>query len=353
MFDFDVKPNFSVQNEAAISTRARGDFRYLDAGAIGDAGRRLRPRPPRRRRRTENATMKAALAPGWRVLLAGPAPAAHAQIPLPQFEARVTDLTGTLTAAQQSALEDKLAAFEARKGAQIAVLILPTTEPEDIAQFGMRLPSPGSSAARASMTAPSSSSPRTTARMRIEVRYGLEGALTDATQQPHHQRHHRAAVQAGRFLRRHQRRARPDDAASSTASRCRRRIRHGSAIRRAASPWPMLIFGAGRSSAFLAPLIGRGAGSGRHRAWSAAASSGWLTSRHAAWRLARSSGFSAGRCCGASAAWAEAAAAAACFATSARGGFGGFGGGFGGGGGGFGGGWAAVSEAAVPPAAGS
>ena len=73
------------------------------------------------------------------VLLAGHAPAAHAQIPLPRLEARVTDLTGTLTAAQQSALEDKLAAFEARKGAQIAVLILPTTEPEDIAQFGVRL----------------------------------------------------------------------------------------------------------------------------------------------------------------------------------------------------------------------
>jgi uncharacterized protein len=56
------------------------------------------------------------------VLLAGQAPAVHAQIPLPRLEARVTDLTGTLTAAQQSALEDKLAAFEARKGAQIECL---------------------------------------------------------------------------------------------------------------------------------------------------------------------------------------------------------------------------------------
>ena len=73
------------------------------------------------------------------ILSAAHAPGVHAQIPLPRLEARVTDLTGTLTAAQQSALEEKLAAFEARKGAQIAVLIVPTTQPEDIAQFGVRL----------------------------------------------------------------------------------------------------------------------------------------------------------------------------------------------------------------------
>ena len=64
---------------------------------------------------------------------------AQAQVPLPKLEARVTDLTGTLTAAQQAALEDKLIALEKRKGAQVAVLIVPTTEPEDIAQFGIRL----------------------------------------------------------------------------------------------------------------------------------------------------------------------------------------------------------------------
>ena len=116
------------------------------------------------------------------VLLAGHAPAAHAQIPLPRLEARVTDLTGTLTAAQQSALEEKLAAFEARKGAQIAVLILPTTEPEDIAQFGIRL-------ARVLEARPQGRRRRRRSlivakddrAMRIEVQYGLEGVLTDAT----------------------------------------------------------------------------------------------------------------------------------------------------------------------------
>ena len=106
-----------------------------------------------RRRRPHRGSLKS------RALLCGAiawsAPAAYAQVPLPPLEARVTDLTDTLTAEQQSALEQKLAAFEARKGAQIAVLIVPTTEPEDIAQFGVGRSRRGSSAARASMTAPS------------------------------------------------------------------------------------------------------------------------------------------------------------------------------------------------------
>ena len=50
--------------------------------------------------------------------------------PVPKLTARVTDLTGTLTAEQQTALEQKLAAFEAAKGSQLAVLVVPTTHPE-------------------------------------------------------------------------------------------------------------------------------------------------------------------------------------------------------------------------------
>ena len=71
---------------------------------------------------------------GWLALLLGAVGLASAQglAPIPKLEARVTDLTGTLTAEQQSSLEEKLAAFEARKGSQIAVLIVPTTHPEEI-----------------------------------------------------------------------------------------------------------------------------------------------------------------------------------------------------------------------------
>jgi uncharacterized protein len=114
------------------------------------------------------------------VLLAGHAPGAHAQIPLPRLESRVTDLTGTLTAAQQSTLEEKLAAFEARKGAQIAVLILPTTEPEDIAQFGVRLLETWKVGRQGVDDGAVLIVAKEDRAVRIEVQYGLEGVLTDA-----------------------------------------------------------------------------------------------------------------------------------------------------------------------------
>ena len=58
---------------------------------------------------------------------------------IPILKARVTDLTGTLAAAEQQALEQKLAAFEQRKGSQLAVLIVPNTGQETIEQFGIRV----------------------------------------------------------------------------------------------------------------------------------------------------------------------------------------------------------------------
>jgi uncharacterized protein len=115
------------------------------------------------------------------LLLVGHAPSARAQVPVPPLEAHVTDLTGTLTASQQSVLEEKLAAFERRKGAQVAVLILPTTQPEDIAQFGIRL----GEAWKIGRSGPDDGAILIVAKddraMRIEVGRGLEGALTDVT----------------------------------------------------------------------------------------------------------------------------------------------------------------------------
>jgi len=115
------------------------------------------------------------------LLLAGHVPAALAQVRLPPLEARVTDLSGTLTAAQQSALEEKLAAFEARKGAQIAVLILPTTQPEDIAQFGVRLLEAWKLGRKGIDDGAALIVAKDDREVRIEVQYGLEGVLTDVT----------------------------------------------------------------------------------------------------------------------------------------------------------------------------
>lgn len=123
--------------------------------------------------------MKAALL--TLALLLGGVASAPAQIPLPAFEGLVTDQTGTLTAQQQASLDEKLTAFQARKGAQIAVIIVASTQPEDIAQFGIRL----ADAWKVGRAAPDDGVIFIVAKadrtMRIEVGRGLEGALTDLT----------------------------------------------------------------------------------------------------------------------------------------------------------------------------
>jgi uncharacterized protein len=112
------------------------------------------------------------------------APASGLQ-PVPPLTARVTDLSGTLTAEQQTALEQKLAAFEAAKGSQLAVLIVPTTRPEDIAQYSIRVVEQwklgrGTVGGKKVDDGALLLVAKDDHRIRIEVGYGLEGVLTDA-----------------------------------------------------------------------------------------------------------------------------------------------------------------------------
>ena len=105
--------------------------------------------------------------------------------PIPKLSARVTDLTGMLTAEQQNALEQKLAAFEAAKGSQLAVLIVPTTHPEEIEQYSIRVVEQwklgrGSVGGRKVDDGALLLIAKDDHRVRIEVGYGLEGVLTDA-----------------------------------------------------------------------------------------------------------------------------------------------------------------------------
>ena len=60
-------------------------------------------------------------------------------VPVPPLGERVIDQTGTLTAVESQQLIAKLAAFEAEAGPQIVVLMVPTTQPEDIASFAQRV----------------------------------------------------------------------------------------------------------------------------------------------------------------------------------------------------------------------
>jgi uncharacterized protein len=106
--------------------------------------------------------------------------AARALVPIPDLSHRVTDLTATLSAAQASALENKLAAFEAEQGSQIAVLIVPTTQPEDIAQFGIRVADAWKIGRKNVDDGVILIVAKDDRKLRLEVGYGLEGAIPDA-----------------------------------------------------------------------------------------------------------------------------------------------------------------------------
>lgn len=73
------------------------------------------------------------------LLLSGPALHAQDVLPVPPLSARVIDQTETLSPADLERLRAKLAAFEAEAGAQIVVLLVPTTQPEDIAAYAQRV----------------------------------------------------------------------------------------------------------------------------------------------------------------------------------------------------------------------
>jgi uncharacterized protein len=100
--------------------------------------------------------------------------------PIPALTGRVVDETGTLTAEQKHSLEAKLQTFEQRKGSQIAVLITGTTFPEPIESYSIRVADAwkiGRKAVNDGILVVVAKSDRV---MRLEVGYGLEGAIPDA-----------------------------------------------------------------------------------------------------------------------------------------------------------------------------
>jgi uncharacterized protein len=105
---------------------------------------------------------------------------AHADVAVPPLTSRVTDLTGTLSGGAVARIEAKLAAFEAKKGSQIAVLIVPTTAPEEIEQFSIRVEDAWKLGRKGVDDGVYLIVAKDDRRVRIEVAYGLEGALPDA-----------------------------------------------------------------------------------------------------------------------------------------------------------------------------
>ena len=99
---------------------------------------------------------------------------------IPPLKSRVADLTGTLTEQQRSALEQTLAEFEARKGAQIAVLMVPTTQPEAIEQYAVRVQESWKLGRKGVDDGLLLVVAKNDRKVKIEVGYGLEGILPDA-----------------------------------------------------------------------------------------------------------------------------------------------------------------------------
>ena len=107
--------------------------------------------------------------------------AASDLVAVPPLTKRVVDLTATLRPDEQAQLESRLREFEDKKGSQIAVLIVPTTQPETIEQYAIRVAEQwklGRKKVDDGAILVVAKGDRT---LRIEVGYGLEGVLNDAT----------------------------------------------------------------------------------------------------------------------------------------------------------------------------
>jgi len=123
--------------------------------------------------------------PLWRhctlaLLLGIIAAVAIADVAVPPFQSYVTDLTGTLNAGQREKLEQTLRAFTAQKGSQLAVLLVPTTAPETIEQYSIRVAENwklGRKGVDDGVLLLIATEDRA---LRIEVGYGLEGVIPDA-----------------------------------------------------------------------------------------------------------------------------------------------------------------------------
>jgi uncharacterized protein len=129
--------------------------------------------------RTQPARAIAALVLAFAFAVGTP-PVAVAQAPIPPLTARVTDLTATLTPQVRAALEEKLAALEMRKGAQLVVLIVASTAPEPIEAYALRAAEAWAIGRGRTDDGVVLVIAKDDRRLRIEVGYGLEGAVPDA-----------------------------------------------------------------------------------------------------------------------------------------------------------------------------
>jgi len=107
--------------------------------------------------------------------------AASADVAVPPLTGRVVDQTGTLTSGDIASLTQTLKDLETRKGSQIAVLIVPTTAPETIEQYSIRVADAWKIGRKKIDDGALLVVAKDDHHLRLEVGYGLEGSLTDVT----------------------------------------------------------------------------------------------------------------------------------------------------------------------------
>jgi len=116
----------------------------------------------------------AALTFGWALI-------SVAELQVPPLTGHVIDQTETLSTEQKAALEQSLTALEARKGSQLSVLIVASTAPEEIEQYALRVAEQWQLGRKNIDDGAILVIAKNDRALRIEVGYGLEGALNDAT----------------------------------------------------------------------------------------------------------------------------------------------------------------------------
>ena len=162
--------------------------------------------------------------------------AAAADVAVPPLSGRVVDQTGTLSASDAAALTQRLKDLETRKGSQVAVLIVPTTQPETIEQFSIRVAEAWKIGRKKIDDGALLSSPRTTTSSgsrsvtawRARSRTSPRGASSTKSSR----RASRPAILPAEF-----RPASTASSASSMASRCRRQ-----SPKRRTAPTPSTMF---------------------------------------------------------------------------------------------------------------
>ncbi|MDP2431887.1 MAG: YgcG family protein [Pseudomonadota bacterium] len=178
-----------AEGDRSEGARMRG-FPLFQRGSEGDlatlactAAAEIPPSPPLKKGGVKRLNARGAFQVAlWITLLlfSFVASPAWAETPVPALQARVTDLTATLDANSKQALEAKLAALEQAKGAQIAVLIVAATAPESIEQYALRVAETWKLGRKGVDDGALLLIARDERALRIEVGYGLEGAIPDA-----------------------------------------------------------------------------------------------------------------------------------------------------------------------------